>query len=85
MLECKKDTCKKRYIRETKRAIKHCLADHRGYIVNHHVDKAVGAHFNQPGHSLSDLSCTILEQVKVKNDLYINKFNTLQDGLNKRK
>ena len=93
MLECKKDNCKKRYIGETKRAIKHRLANHRGYIVNHHIDKATGAQFNLPGHSLSDLKCTIIEQVKVNNDLYrkeretyfINKFNTLQDGLNRRK
>ena len=57
MLEWKKDSCKMRYIGETKRAIKHHCADHRGYIVNGHTDKATGAHFNLPGHSLADLTC----------------------------
>ena len=93
MLECKKDNCKKRYIGETKRAIKHRLANHRGYIVNHHIDKATRAHFYLPGQSLSDLRCTLIAQVKEKNDLYrkeretyiINQFYTLQDGLNRRK
>ena len=31
---------------------------------------ATGEHFNLPGHSLSDLSIVILEQVKKKDDLY---------------
>ena len=84
MIECNIDHCRQRYIGESKRAIKHRLADHRGYIVNNHVDKATGAHFNSPGHSLANLTCTVLEQVKYKDSCYrkereryfINKFNT---------
>ena len=63
MIECEKDNCKLRYIGESKRLTKYCIADHRGYIVNKHVDKATGAHFNLPGHSLSHMNFTILKQV----------------------
>ena len=70
MLECNKDNCKERYIGESKRSLKTRLADHRGYIVNHHVDKATGAHYNQPGHYLANLRVTILEQVKVNSENY---------------
>ena len=93
MIECNIDKCRKRYIGETRRAIKNRLADHRGYVVNNHIDKATGAHFTLPGHSLADMRCTVLEQVKVRSDLYrkerekyfINKFNTIEEGLNRKK
>ena len=93
MLECSKENCRQRYIGETKRPMKHRLADHRGYIVNKHVDKATGAHFTLPGHTLADLRYTILEQVKKSNDCYrkerekyfITKFDTQNKGLNRRK
>ena len=68
------------------------LADHRGYIENDEIKKATGSHVNTPGHSLSDLSMTVIEQVK-KNDifyrrererLFINKFTTLHSGINRQ-
>ena len=43
--------------------LKFRLDDHRGYG-NNHVDTATGSHFNQPGHSLADMSVTVLEQVR---------------------
>jgi hypothetical protein len=93
MIECEKDNCKERYIGESKRSIKYRIADHRGYVVNKHVDKATGAHFNLPGHSLNHMKFTILEQVKVNSDMYrkereryfINKFDTYNRGLNRQK
>ena len=89
MIECRKDNCSMRYIGETKRIVKFCLADHRGYV-NNGDDTATGEHFNL--HTLSDLSITILEQVKKKDDLYrkerekyfIRKFNTFYRGLNRQ-
>ena len=51
---------------------------------NEKLDAASGAHFDLPGHSLSDLSVTIFEKVK-KNDMsyrekkvgyHIDNFNT---------
>ena len=60
LIECDKEKCKKRYIGETKRSLKHRLADHRGYVQNSHLDKATGVHFNSPGHSTSNMKITIL-------------------------
>ena len=67
MLKCKKKVLVKRDIFNKKTAMKHCLANHWGYIVNHLIDKAAWVYFNQSGRSLYDLGCTTLE-VKVKND-----------------
>ena len=91
IIECLK--CKKRYIGESKRSLKSRLADHRGYINKEQVDTATGAHYNQPGHQLSDLSVTILEVSRKQEDNYrkerekyfINLFNTNYKGLNKQK
>jgi hypothetical protein len=68
------------------------LADHRGYVNNHDYTKATGDHFNSPGHSLADLTITVLEKVKSSDDLYrkerekyfIRKFNTFYRGLNRQ-
>ena len=59
-----------RYIGETKRTLKDRLADHQGYIVNTDTTKATGAHFNLPGHNLSNLKISILEKVKKNCDTY---------------
>ena len=93
ILICKKEKCKEKYyIGETKNMIRFRLSQHRGYIVNKKLNTATGEHFNLPGHSVSDLSMTILEQVK-KNDTsyrrerekyHINKFNTFHKGINKK-
>ena len=81
-----------RYIGETKRMLRNRLADHRGYIKNQDTDKVTGAHFNLPGHDLSNLKITVLEIPKKMDDQYrkqrerylINKFNTKHQGLNKK-
>ena len=91
MLECNIEKCGQRYIGESKQSIKHRLAEHRGYIVNNRVDKATGAHFNSPGHSLANLTCTVLEQVRYNDTCYIkeieryfiNKLNTKKPRMNK--
>ena len=90
---CKKEKCKNAYLGETKRMLKFRLADHCGYVRNQNLDKATGEHFSLPGHSLSDLSITVIEQSKRNNNLYrkereeyhINRFNTFYKGLNKKK
>ena len=94
LISCLKNNCKEKYyVGQSKRILKFRISDHRGYVVNQHLDKTIGEHFNRPGHSLSDLSVTALEQVK-KNDLFyrrerekyfINKFNTQHKGMNKQK
>ena len=65
---CKKN-CKQVYIGETKRILKFCLADHRGYVLNNNKATATGLHFNLPGHSLEDLSITVIEQVKTEHHI----------------
>ena len=92
MIECRKDNCEMRYIGETKRILKFRLADHRGYITNQDLSTPTGQHFNTPGHSLADLSITILEKVRSQDHLYrkerekyfIRKFNTFYRGLNRQ-
>ena len=59
--------------------------------MNEKIDKAVGEHFNSRGHQLSDFSYTVLEVVnnpdpeylKEREALYIRKFDTKRNGLNK--
>ena len=90
---CTKDKCKKVYIGESKRMLWARLADHRGYISRGEMDKATGAHFSQPGHSLADLRVTVLENTRGKTTeyrrerehYYIRKFNTFHEGLSKQK
>ena len=56
---CRKEKCILSYIGETKRMLWYRLTDHCGYVRNKKLDKATGAHFNLPGHSLVDLSITV--------------------------
>ena len=57
------------------------------------LEKAVGAHFNGPGHKVSDMSVTILEKVwnedpmflAVREDYWINKMNTKHKGMNRNR
>ena len=93
LIECKKGKCITKncwYIWESKRPLKYRLADHRGYVLN--KTQATGAHFSLTGHSLGDLSVTIIEQVRQKDTVYrkerekchIRKLNTFHSGLNKQ-
>ena len=92
MIDCQKYNCKARYIGESGRPLRYRLAEHRGYVVNNLTHKPTGAHFNLPGHSLSDLKIIIIEQVKIQDSQYrkerekyfINKFNTYHEGMNKK-
>ena len=53
------------------------------------LDKPSGYHFNQPGHTVADMSGIILEHVKspdpfvlsAKEFLYIQKIDTYNNGL----
>ena len=90
---CKKERCKEAYIGETKRLLRSRIADHCGYVQNQKVDTATGTHFNLPGHSLADMTVTVLEQSKRNNEQYrkqresyhINRFNTFHKGINRQK
>ena len=90
---CMKEKCKQVYIGESKRMLWSRIADHRGYVSRAETDKATGAHFTQPGHSLADLRVSILENTRGKSTMYrkerehyyIRKFDTFYKGLNKQK
>ena len=92
LIECTIDSCKQRYVGETKRHFRKRLAEHRGYVRNEHLDQATGAHFNLPGHSVANMKMTIIEQVKKDCDLYrkereeyfIRKLDTYNKGMNKK-
>ena len=81
-----------KYVGETRRTTKFRIADHRGYVNTQDLAKTTGHHFNTPGHSLSDLSITSLEKVRIDDDLYrkemdmyfIRKCNTFYKGLNRQ-
>ena len=88
-IECQK--CSVQYIGETQRSLQERIAEHRGYIVNHHRAKATGEHFNLPGHQLSDMRVTVVEKVrnntayrKQREQMWIQHFNTKYKGLNKK-
>ena len=89
----KKDNCQEAYIGETKRMLKYRLGDHCGYVRNKRLDQATGFHFNLPGHSMADLSVTVLEQSKrnktqygkQREEYHINRFNIYHRGINKQK
>ena len=86
-----KETCKQRYIGETKRSLVKRLSEHKGFISSLFPTKAKGIHFNKSGHSVDDVRITILEKMKTSDDEYrkererylINKFNTFHNGINR--
>ena len=72
--------------------LKEGLSNHINKIRSIVPTTATGEHFNEPGHSLSNLTITIIEKVKnnelnyrrEREKLYIKKFNTLHKGLNRQ-
>ena len=80
------------YIEESKRLLRVCLNNHRGYVANNQLTKATGEPFNLPGYSQADLSVTTIERAKVNSTLYrkergeyfIKLFNTYHRGINKK-
>ena len=72
MIECDISNCKKRYIGETERTLKDRLSEHIGYIKTKKLEKSTGNHFNQPGHSVANMTALVLEKVK-KEDIFYRK------------
>ena len=91
LIECNKERCHKRYIGQTDKTLNERILQHLGYIRNNVLSKATGQHFNSPGHTIHNLTVTIIEQVKKRNPIYrkerekihINKLNTSPKGLNR--
>ena len=82
--------CRMQYIGESERSLQERFSEHKAYVVNKHLTKATGAHYNTPGHSVSDMQVSILEKIystdplirKEREELFIRKFNTKYKGLN---
>ena len=66
-LTCTK--CNKHYIGETKRSFKARIAEHMGDIKNKRLNKPIGKHFTQSGHTPGMLTFCILELIKGNPDL----------------
>ena len=85
------DKCPQQYIGETERMLKDRFLEHKGYANTNNKTKATGIHFNQKGHSVSNMKITVLEKVfnsnpqfrKQREKMYIQKFNTKYKGLNR--
>ena len=83
--------CGEQYIGETEKTLHTRFSQHQGYVRNTDLLKATGEHFNQRGHSLSDMRVTILEKIyssdpnyrKERESMWIRKFNSKYKGMNK--
>ena len=92
LIECNINTCKKRYIGETERSLKERFSDHQQYIKGLIPKAATGEHFNLPGHSMANVTLTIIEKVnkedefyrKLREKIHIARFNTFKNGLNRQ-
>jgi hypothetical protein len=92
MIECNLEKCKQKYIGESERTLHERISEHVGYVRTKKTNLTTGQHFNKPGHSLGNMTVTILKKVKSKDPFYrkeretyyIRKFNTFYRGLNLR-
>ena len=86
------DKCQEQYIGETSKTLNQRFAEHRGYVRNKKEEKATGAHFNLPGHTIADMKITVLEKIasedpqmrKLRESYFIKKFGTNYRGMNKK-
>ena len=90
LIQCNKENCQlNRYVGETERKARERISEHRAY--RNEKRFATGEHFNQPGHSLANMTFTVLEAVKKKDPLYrkereiyhIRKLNSFHKGMNR--
>ena len=68
-ITCRK--CKIQYIGESERTLIERFSEHLGYVHNEHMNKATGGHFNQKGHSVSDMEVAIIEKIFSQDPLVI--------------
>ena len=81
------------YIGETDRTLKDRFLKHRGYVRREEEEKATGHHFSTSGHSMADMSVSVVERIKSSDPFYrkvreshwIEQFETLRKGLNRKR
>ena len=92
-ISCQKSKCNGiQYIGETGRRLKDRISQHVGYIKGQQIEQPTGNHFNLPGHSLGDMEVTVIEKClndsvmyrQIRETNFINLFNSIQKGLNKK-
>ena len=79
------------YIGMTSRTFKERLGEHRDYPKKNVLTEPSGEHFNLRGHTVADLKGQVLEKVRSKDpfilrareSMYIQKFDTYRQGLNR--
>ena len=79
------------YVGLSTRSFRDRFADHKQYVRSTDIRKPSGYHFNQSGHDISHQKGLVLEQVKssdpfvlrARKYIYIEKFDTWNNGLNK--
>ena len=89
-ITCKK--CRIQYIGETWKSVSERFKEHKSYVTSKNLSKATGEHFNGPGHSVSDMSISVVEKIfskdgfyrKEREKFYIQKFNSKFKGLNRK-
>ena len=81
------------YIGETSRKLSERLTQHRGYVNRQDLSQPTGAHFNGPGHSLSDMRAIAFERIlpkgnhmmrKQRESMWINRYDSARHGANTR-
>jgi len=91
--------CRQQYCGKTESEFRTRMYQHRVSVTGTDgktmpdLNKAIGAHYNGPGHKVSDMSVTILEKVYSKDPMvlavreqhWINLFNTKYRGVNRNK
>ena len=75
LLECTK--CYQMYIGESKRPLRERISEHTQYVRRIIQTKAMGEHFNKPGHSLANMKFTILEQAKQTDYYFIDRLQCI--------
>ena len=76
-ITCKKPRCRQQYAGKTVLEFRNRMYQHRVSVTGTdgktgpNLEKAVGAHFNGPGHKVSDMSVTILEKVWNKDPMFL--------------
>ena len=91
IVQCKK--CNDQYIGETKNSLRSRFLDHAGYVRRKEVEKSTGHHYNMPGHSLSDMTISVLKRIKQDDPMYrkrresyhIAQFDLVHNGVNRKR